>query len=112
MRDGCSLKSSGSDLQHRHSRDKSSDPSCSVQASDSRDLNPSQEFPAAELDTSRARQVGRVGYPTAEIAQVLKKGEYFHFGKYLPYQALLCAKLQTLLSQVVHPGLNGRDEMQ
>lgn len=67
MRDGCSLISSGSDLQHWHSRDKSSDPSCSVQASDSRDLNPSQEFPAAELDTSRARQVGRVGYPTAEI---------------------------------------------
>lgn len=39
MRDGCSLKSSGSDLQHWHSRDKFLH---SVQACDSRDLNPSQ----------------------------------------------------------------------
>lgn len=48
--------------------------------SDSRDLNSSQELPAADLDTSRARQVGRVGYPAAEMAQVLKKGECFTLG--------------------------------
>lgn len=67
-------------------------------------LKPLSEFPAIELDTSGARQVGRVGHPAAEIAQLLKKAECFHLEKCLSDQALLCAELQTLLSQVVHPG--------
>lgn len=52
--------------------------------------------------------MGRVGHPAAEIAQLLKKAECFHLEKCLSDQALLCAELQTLLSQVLYR----RDEMQ
>lgn len=73
-------------------------------ACDSRDLNPSQSSQQSSWTPAEPGRWEGWGHPTAETAQVLKKGGCFHLEKYWSDQALLCAELQTLLSQVVHPG--------
>lgn len=65
-------------------------------------FKPFSELPSAGHQQSQAGEKG--GHPAAGIAQVLKKGECFHFEKCSPGQALLCAELQTLLGQLVPPG--------